>query len=211
LKGTCHVQQRSTRDPQPGTRNPQPLAVHFQQAIRTQRLELRPFRIRDAVRVHQLLQDPQISQSTLRVPYPYLEGMAERWIATHQTIFYEDRGAVFAICLPEAEVIGVISLDLDRENQAAELGYWLGVGYWGQGYCTEAATALVRYGFEVLSCHRIHARRLESNSQSGRVLEKVGFRQEGRLLDAVFKEGGFRTVILHALINPQESSVAQTQ
>ncbi len=166
----------------------------------TGRLCLRPFRIRDAARVYELLQDRRISQNTFNIPYPYEEEMAERWIATHQTIFFEDRGAVFAVCLrQQAVLIGAISLTVNRAENSAELGYWIGVPFWNQGYCTEAAEALVFYGFDVLRCRRIHARRLESNLQSGRVLEKIGMRQEGQRVEPILQGGGCRTSILYRL------------
>jgi [ribosomal protein S5]-alanine N-acetyltransferase len=178
----------------------------FQEPISTSRLILRPFRIRDAPRVHELLQDRQIHETVPSVPYPYNNGVAERWIATHQTIYYEERGAVYAICRKNEELIGAIALTLNRVHRSAALGYWLGVQYWNQGYCTEAAAALVDYGFSTFRCHRIQAQRFETNIGSGRVLEKIGLRQEGRLVDAFLKDGKFRTLILHGLINPGETT-----
>ncbi len=176
--------------------------MRHQESITTRRLCLRPFRIRDARRVYELLQDRQISQNTLSIPYPYKEDMAERWITTHQTIFFEDRGAVFAVCLrDEPLLIGTVSLTVNRARNSAELGYWIGAPFWNQGYCTEAAEALVRYGFDVLRCHRIHARRLESNVPSGRVLEKLGMRREGQRVETVPKTGARRTLILYGLFD----------
>ena len=114
----------------------------LQETIRTERLILRPFTLTDAPQVKALAGDQKIYETTLCVPYPYEDGMAESWIATHQRCFYEGLGVVFAICLTERTLVGAVSLTRDGLFNRAELGYWIGVGYWNRGYCTEAAKAL---------------------------------------------------------------------
>src|SRR5215210_6926705 len=76
-------------------------------------------------------------------------------------------------------LVGSISLLLHPPHDNAELGYWIGKPYWGRGYATEAAEEVVRYGFEDLGLHRIHAKHLGSNPASGRVMRKVGMSLEG--------------------------------
>ncbi len=66
-------------------------------------------------------------------------------------------------------------------RRCAELGYWIGRFYWGQGYCTEAARQVLRYGFEDLKLNKICARHMQTNPASGRVMQKIGMRQEGCL------------------------------
>ena len=78
----------------------------LQEAIRTERLILRPFALTDAPRVKALAGDQRINETTLCIPYPYEEGMAESWISTHQRCFYEGHGVVFAICLSNGLLIG---------------------------------------------------------------------------------------------------------
>jgi RimJ/RimL family protein N-acetyltransferase len=68
---------------------------------------------------------------------------------------------------------------LECEHDRAELGYWIGKPFWGRGYATEAARALVQYGFDTLGLHRIYARHLTRNPASGRVLHKIGMTHEG--------------------------------
>ena len=68
---------------------------------------------------------------------------------------------------------------MDDQHQHAELDYWLGVSYWGQGYATEAANEMLRYGFESLNLHRIFASHFGHNPASGRILTKLGMRHEG--------------------------------
>jgi ribosomal-protein-alanine N-acetyltransferase len=178
----------------------------LQETIRTERLLLRPFVLTDAPQVKALAGDQRIYQTTLCVPNPYEEGMAELWIATHQRCFYEGFGIVFAICLPSGLPIGATSLSRDGPFNRAELGYWIGVAYWNRGYCTEAVKAIVEYGFQVLTYHKISARHFVGNYSSGRVLEKVGMIREGILKDDVIKDGKYITVELYGIVNPSEAA-----
>jgi RimJ/RimL family protein N-acetyltransferase len=70
-------------------------------------------------------------------------------------------------------------LRVDNQNQHAELGYWIGLPHWGNGYATEAATEVLRYGFEDLQLHRIFASHFAHNPASGGILKKLGMHYEG--------------------------------
>ena len=148
--------------------------------LTTERLLLRPFVLADAPDAQRLAGDKQIA-STTTLPHPYEDGMAEEWIGTHQELFEKGELANFAIVLatfapntfaPNA-LIGAIGLHISQQHERAELGYWIGVPYWKQGYCTEAARAVLRYGFETRGLNRIGARHLARNPASGRVIEKL--------------------------------------
>jgi [ribosomal protein S5]-alanine N-acetyltransferase len=76
-------------------------------------------------------------------------------------------------------LIGGVGLNLEHDHQRAELGYWIGLPYWGHGYATEASRAMMQYGFEELSLIRIYAQHFGNNPASGRVLTKLGMRYEG--------------------------------
>ncbi|MGA8655573.1 MAG: GNAT family N-acetyltransferase [Chthoniobacterales bacterium] len=173
-----------------------------QLSLTTERLELRPFTLRDATRVRTLAGDERIYRTTAGTLHPYGPGMAERWIASHQTIFYEERGIVYAICLKNAELIGAIDLRLSPEGNCAELGFWIGRGYWNRGYCTEAARAMIAYGFGVLKCDKISARHLVGNLASGRVLEKIGMKRERLLPDEMKKPEQACSVLIYSLNAP---------
>jgi [ribosomal protein S5]-alanine N-acetyltransferase len=177
----------------------------LQEPIRTERLILRPFALTDAPRVKALAGDQRIYETTLCIPYPYEEGMAESWISTHQRCFYEGHGVVFAICLLEGLLIGAASLARAGLYNRAELGYWIGTGYWNNGYCTEAARAIVKYGFETLEFHKVSGRHLVGNHASGRVLKKIGMGREGVLRDDVFKDGRYLTVELYGMVSPSSA------
>jgi len=172
----------------------------MQPTIRTPRLILRPFSLLDAPEVRRLAGDRRVYETTLLIPHPYREGMAETWISTHQTVFYEERGAIYAICLKDASLIGAISLNRAGPYNQAELGYWIGPDHWNHGYCTEAVRAVVNYGFTDLGYHKISARHFEENLSSGRVMQKAGMVLEGVLRDEVVKDGRFLTVRLYGIL-----------
>lgn len=92
---------------------------------------------------------------------------------------------VFAIVLKESgKVVGNIGLidDPKREyDRVRMMGYALGEAYWGRGYMTEAARALVNYAFETLDLAMISAYCFPSNERSRGVLMKLGFEYEGKL------------------------------
>lgn len=148
--------------------------------LHTQRLDLRPFRLSDAAEVQRLAGDRAIADTALNIPHPYVDGVAEEWISTHQPRFEAGELVSFAISLRQTgELIGAIGLVVNQRFQRAELGYWIGKPYWNQGYCTEAGRAVLEYAFTVLHLHRVHACHLVRNPSSGRVMQKLGMVQEG--------------------------------
>jgi|TARA_B100000315_G_scaffold242448_1_gene264633 RimJ/RimL family protein N-acetyltransferase len=117
----------------------------------TERLTLRPHTLDDAKELQRLIGERDIDSKTLNIPHPYEDGMAEQWIGTHQGAFDKGERVQFAIVDGEKELpIGGIGLNINKEYENAEIGYWIGKPYWGNGYCTEAAKAVLNYGFEVL-------------------------------------------------------------
>ena len=139
-----------------------------QTVIETGRLMLRPFVTADAVVVQRLAGAWEVADTTLNMPHPYPDGAAEAWIATHAERLASGESLVYAITLRgTAELIGSIAMYFTTRFSHAELGYWLGLPYWNHGYMTEAAAAMVKYGFEALSLHRIFARHITRNPASG--------------------------------------------
>lgn len=169
--------------------------------LRTERLILRPFNMGDAPRVKELAGEWEIAETTANIPHPYEAGMAEDWISTHQEAFESDKGATFAIVVqPEGMLIGAIGLGLYRTNQLAELGYWIGKPYWNQGYGTEAAKELLRYGFENLKLNRIQARHMTKNPASGRVMEKIGMTREGVLRQSLYRFSNYEDAMIYSIL-----------
>jgi RimJ/RimL family protein N-acetyltransferase len=100
-------------------------------------------------------------------------------------------------------LIGAMGIHISQSHNRAELGYWIGVPYWNQGYCTEAARAVLRYGFETLGLNRIQARHLARNPASGRVMIKIGMRHEGTMRQAVIKWEAYEDIKLYAILRSE--------
>lgn len=172
-----------------------------QPSLQTERLVLRPFRMSDAPEVQRLAGDREVASTTLMIPHPYTDGMAEDWIATHAEQFAAGLHAVFAVVRKaDQQLLGAIGLSIKSEHARAEMGYWIGRPYWNQGYATEAAAALVRYGFEALGLNRVFAQHMDRNPASGRVMQKIGMQYEGRLRQHVQKWGVFEDVTLYSIL-----------
>jgi RimJ/RimL family protein N-acetyltransferase len=178
--------------------------MNKQPTLTTERLLLRPFFPDDAPIVQQLVGDKAIAAMTTAIPHPYEDGMAEKWIGTHPKNFQEGSEAIFAIVRRETDgLVGTIGLTITPEHERAEMGYWIGKPYWGNGYCTEAAQEIVRYGFTVLGLTRIQATHFSINPASGRVMVKAGLTYEGCLRQYVKKWGTFQDLKMYAILKTE--------
>lgn len=172
-----------------------------QPTLETARLLLRPFQLADADRVQFLAGDRDVADTLLKVPYPYEDGMAEKWIADQRDWFERRQQAVFAVTLKsDGALIGALGLRLEMNDQRAELGYWIGKPYWNHGFCTEAARAAIQFGFEQLDLNRIFAHHFVRNPASGRVMQKLGMVYEGRLRQHVKKWDAFEDLEVYGIL-----------
>ena len=172
-----------------------------QPTLTTERLILRPFEPEDAPDVQRLAGDRAVADTTERIPHPYEDGMAETWIATHPQGFRESKECTFAVVLKDGhQLIGAAGLTLTMVHARGELGYWIGREFWNRGYCTEAARAVIEYGFSVLGLHRIQAQHLARNPASGRVMLKLGMQHEGRLVQHTLKWDVFEDMDVYGRI-----------
>ncbi len=174
----------------------------------TERLLLRSLTLEDAADVQRLAGDRDIALMVLRIPHPYEDGMAEEWIRACADAYKKDEAINFAITLrTDRKLIGTIGLELEQENERAELGYWIGKPYWNLGYATEAARAVVAYSFEVLKLNRIYAYHFTRNPASGRVLEKIGMHYEGCRRRHTKKWGNFEDSIGYGMLKADYDSL----
>jgi RimJ/RimL family protein N-acetyltransferase len=151
------------------------------QELLTPRLLLRSFKSEDVPAIVRLAGVKEIAATTLNIPHPYAEDDARSFLAKANEDFRVGHSVSFAISiLPEHELCGAVGLHIADAHRRAELGYWIGVPFWGKGFATEAASASVAFGFETLHLHRIYAHHFSGNTASQRVLEKIGMRHEGR-------------------------------
>lgn len=159
-----------------------------QPVLTTERLLLRAFRPSDVDAVLALASDVEIARNTLNIPHPYQRSHAEAWIAAQPDQLRNREAVTYAVTdRAGGELFGAVGLILENEHQRAELGYWIGRPYWGRGLATEAARAVVAWGFGALDLHRMHASHFPRNPASGHVLRKLGMRHEGLLRQHVKK------------------------
>jgi len=142
--------------------------------LETKRLALRMPRLEDAKSMVALANDRRIAENTARIPHPYKLADAESFISGANR---SAAAAVFLITLRGGAVIGACGITVLDEQ--AELGYWLGVPYWGKGYATEALHAVIDYAFTDLGHEALNAGARVTNPASRRVLEKCGFQWTG--------------------------------
>jgi ribosomal-protein-alanine N-acetyltransferase len=153
-------------------------------SIRTARLVLRALEPRDAARISLLAGDFEVASMTGTIPHPYTKEMAAEWIAS---ALQGEEGTVLAI-EREAALIGCVGYRED-EKGGAELGYWIGKPYWGMGYATEAAAAMVTYAFQDGGLNYLISGHFADNPASARIIAKLGFTAQGeRIRDCVARE-----------------------
>ena len=106
-----------------------------------------------------------------------------------------------AIVLPaEGRLIGSCGLRRPpQDDRAADIGYELDPDYWGQGYATEAARAMVQFGFRELELQHLTSWCIADNAASARVLARLGFRQEGRLRHQEYFKGRYWDTLIFGL------------
>jgi RimJ/RimL family protein N-acetyltransferase len=142
--------------------------------LETERLMLRRPTLADVKAIATLANDRRIAENTRRLPHPYSQDHAVEFVRSTAT---EPRETAFLIennFVP----IGVVGIDW-REPDAPELGYWLGVAHWGQGFGTEAARAVIDYTFEEFAVEHLISGARVANPTSRNILEKCGFQWSG--------------------------------
>ncbi len=156
--------------------------------LRTPRLILRPLKDSDARSVAENINNLNISRWLLVVPHPYSLKDARVWIKGNKEKWQRKpvEDYVFGMDLKsEHKIVGGIGIhNVDRYEGSGEVGYWLGERYWGQGYGSEALTAVVDFAFNRLKLRRLEAGVFDGNPSSGKLLEKLGFRLEGTKIKA---------------------------
>jgi RimJ/RimL family protein N-acetyltransferase len=149
------------------------------------------------------LNDRDIYDRTLRIPFPYTDASAEEWLALVARITEQQgRPVHWAIRSAEGALIGACGFSGFQAGKShlAEVGYWLARPYWGRGIMTAVVQRLCRHAFEEFGLAKIIAHVASHNPASARVLEKCGFQQEGFLRKHFLKDGQFIDVRLFGLL-----------
>jgi RimJ/RimL family protein N-acetyltransferase len=144
-------------------------------ALATKRLKLRVPGTADATAIASLINDRRIAENTARIPHPYSLADAHAFLAQANR---DPAEPSFTITRLDGALIGGCGIHRLSGGEP-ELGYWIGVPYWGRGYATEAARAVLDHAFGVLGYARLTSRARVSNPASRRVLEKCGFQWSG--------------------------------
>lgn len=172
--------------------------------LTTERLILRPFVIEDAAEVTRLVSDRRIADTTLNIPHPYDERVAEGWIGTHAEMAERDEGLTLAVTArASGGIVGAVGLSITRAHRRGELGYWIAVEQWRRGYATEASGAMLDYAFGPLDLSRVVAHCLTRNEGSWRVMEKLGLQREGRLRAHVMKWDVAEDIWLYGILREE--------
>jgi len=168
--------------------------------IETERLLLRRYAIGDIDDLVELASHPSVSRVGNRIQPSAIE--VRKYIDSQNALepFGLHQCCELAIELKaDKKIIGCVGL-IRKDHRQGEVGWALHVGYRGEGYATEAARALISYGFEELSLHRIYADTENGNAQSLKVMERLGMRCEGHYRESEFQDGRWVDVVVYAVL-----------
>ncbi|MDQ0269655.1 RimJ/RimL family protein N-acetyltransferase [Cytobacillus purgationiresistens] len=176
-----------------------------EKTIVSDRLILRLFKESDAKNVSIMCNNYNIYKSTLSLPYPYSLECALSWIVNHEQNFALDRMYELAITDKNSgQLYGAIAISNHKQYKNGEIAYWIGEEYWGNGYGTEAAKAMIEFVFKEKNYHRVYARHFKSNPASGKIMKKCGMIYEGTLKDHIYKNDSFEDMVYYGIINPMK-------
>ena len=160
--------------------------------IFTPRLRLRPWNDADATALFELARDPRIGTLCGWKPYESIDDAHE---ALSTFLAAPDS---YAVTLGSTgEIVGSIALRIDRDSpeaRVADIGYWIGASYWGNGYATEAGRAIIECARE-LGVSTIILKYFDGNDASRRVSEKLGFTWQSREEDVDYPRIGKRLTV----------------
>ena len=182
---------------------PCPRSLRPSYPVRSERLLLRPLAVGDADALLAYRGREDVSRYVPFAPMSrddIIERIAGPWARSELT----DEGQALTLGAQVSET-GELAGDVvlfwhSREHAGGELGYVFNPRLAGRGYATEAATVMLRLGFEGLGLHRIVARIDERNEPSARLARRLGMRQEARLVDNEFFKGEWTTELDFAML-----------
>ena len=179
------------------------MKMNLPPTLETERLRIRPYTEADIPELVPLVGAREVAATTLRIAHPYTDQDAQDFLELAREL---DKLWLAMTLRADGRQIGGIGLRIEQPHRHAELGYWLGVSYWGHGYATEASREMLRYGFEDLGLQRIFATHFKHNPASGRVLKKIGMRYEGCQREHLLKWGQFVDSELYGILRREWES-----
>src|SRR5689334_8088472 len=180
------------------------LDLHTFPTLETDRLLLRQLAAADAQDCFLFLSDEENIRYYDPAPMTQLE-QAEESIERHRRRFAQHEALRWGITLKgENRVMGNGGYAWDADNHLAVLSYILAKHYWNKGIMTEVLIAMIQFGYDNLSLHRIEAQVASTNLDYARLLEKLGFQEEGHLRDRQYVDNRFVDERMYALINAND-------
>ena len=170
--------------------------------ISTDRLVLRRITADDLLDVYEYASNPFLTKYLLWCPHPdtaYTKAYLANIDKGYKRGDYYDWGIEFG-----GKMIGTVGFtSFDFNNNSAQIGYVINESYKGQGIATEAASAVIKFGFEYLNLERIYAKYIIGNDASRRVMQKLGMSYEGTLRHGVKCKGSYRDVGICSIIRSE--------
>lgn len=174
---------------------------YFSQELLTNRIVLRKFKSEDARDIMKILKHKEVAATTLMLPYPCNIKEANKIVDNYLNEQKHQNAMHWAIALKGGgKFMGSIRLVPNTTFNSAELGFWIGKEFWGNGYTFEAASEVIKFGFEELKLNRIEAHSMVENKSSIKLLEKLSFGQEGYHPDLVIKWKEYKDVMTFGLL-----------
>ncbi|MEN4759544.1 GNAT family N-acetyltransferase [Chryseobacterium sp. C39-AII1] len=171
--------------------------------IKTERLILSELKEEDLPLVVEYMQDKEYSDYTSTIPYPYRKEDGDFWLKLVREAFASKKGYTFAIRDTSGKIIGAIGLH-DEGHDKAEMGYWMAKSFWNKGYVTEAAKAIVDFGFNELNFNKIFAIHFPHNPASGKIMQKIGMQQEAILKQHLKKDGKYYDIPMYSIFKNKD-------
>jgi RimJ/RimL family protein N-acetyltransferase len=174
--------------------------------IETERLVLRRYRKTDVADIVRYSSHPSIARIINWVsPEGEVTERAVREFIKTQNRVQPGDGTWMDVAVTsklDDRVIGSVGI-ICREHRQGQIGWALAVSHRGRGLATEAATAILHYGFECLDCHRIYAVTTTRNERSWRLAERIGMRREAHFRESELSNGSWRDGLVYALLESE--------
>lgn len=168
--------------------------------IVTDRLVLRNFTYDDIQDIIEIVSHPSVARITVNIEAN--ESKVRQYIDKQNSCQPFAKSKYYDLAIErkaDGKVIGLVGL-MCKDHKQALIGWALGIDYRGNGYATEAARALIAYGFSQLGLHRIYAKTSNINTPSWRVMERVGMKKEAELREAEYRDGRWIDVLIYAIL-----------
>lgn len=180
----------------------------FLDNIETDRLIIREFNDDDFTSVHLYASDPEVIKYLPFGPNTNLDTELFLTKVKNFQIQYPRYDYEFAVVLKENNLlIGGCGIHVTNpNNKEASIGYCYNKTYWGQGYASEAANAIIAFGFKNLNLHRVYATCAPDNIGSAKVMEKVGMTKEGHLREHKLQKGTWRDSFIYSILEHEYNS-----